>query len=60
MQHSRDQWEHKAKQRGKGERDERREKARMKAERDRITQGLEASEAACGARGGAARHRHRP
>src|SRR5258705_739695 len=45
MQHSRDQWKHKAKQRGKGERYERREKARIKAERDQITQALKASEA---------------
>jgi len=45
MHHSRDQWKHKAKQRGKGERYERREKARIKAERDQITQALKASEA---------------
>jgi len=45
MQHSRDQWKHKAKQRGKGERYERREKARIKAERDQIPQALKASEA---------------
>ena len=45
MQHRRDQWKHKAKQRGKGERYERREKARIKAERDQITQALKASEA---------------
>ena len=45
MHHSRDQWKHKAKQRGKGERYERREKARLKAERDQITQALKASEA---------------
>jgi len=45
MHHSRDQWKHKAKQRGKGERYERREKARIKAEREPITQALKASEA---------------
>src|SRR2546425_11235762 len=45
MHYSRDQWKHKAKQRGKGERYERREKARIKAERDQITQALKASEA---------------
>jgi hypothetical protein len=45
MQHSRDQWKHQAKQRGKGERYERREKARIKAERDQFTQALKASAA---------------
>ena len=45
MKYSRDQWKHKAKQRGKGERYERQEKARIKAERDQITQALKASEA---------------
>ena len=40
MQHSRNQWQHKAKQRGKGERYERREKVRIKAERDQRTQAL--------------------
>ena len=45
MKHSRTQWKEKAKQRGKGERYERREKARMKAERDRLTHALKASEA---------------
>ena len=45
MQHSRDQWKDKAKQRGKGERYERREKARIKAERDQRTHALNASEA---------------
>jgi hypothetical protein len=45
MQHSRDQWQKKAKQHGKGERDERREKARRKAERDQLPQALKASEA---------------
>lgn len=45
MQHSREQWKHKAKQRGQGERYERREKARIKAERDQTVQALRASEA---------------
>ena len=45
MRHSRDQWKEQSKQRGKGERYERREKARMKAERDRLTHALKASEA---------------
>jgi hypothetical protein len=45
MRHSRDQWKEKSKQRGKGERYARREKARMKAERDRLTHALKASEA---------------
>jgi protein subunit release factor B len=35
MKHSRTQWKEKAKQRGKGERYERREKARMKARNER-------------------------
>jgi hypothetical protein len=45
MKHSRTQWKEKAKQRGNVERYERREKARMKAERDRLTHALKASEA---------------
>jgi hypothetical protein len=45
MRHSRDQWKDKAKQRGQGERYERREKARIKAQRDQLTQALQASEA---------------
>lgn len=45
MKYSRDQWRDKAKQRGKGERYHRREKARIKAERDQLTQALKASEA---------------
>jgi len=45
MRHSRHQWKEKSKQRGKGERYERREKARIKAERDQLTQALKASEA---------------
>lgn len=45
MRHSREQWSEKAKQRGKGERYERREKARIKAQRDQLNQALKASEA---------------
>src|SRR5882762_2216065 len=45
MKHRRTPWKEQAKQRGKGERYERREKARMKAERDRLTHALKASEA---------------
>jgi hypothetical protein len=45
MKHSRDQWKDKAKQRGKGERYERREKARIRTEREQLTQALKASEA---------------
>jgi hypothetical protein len=44
MRHSRDQWKDKAKQRGQGERYERCEKARIKAQRDQLTQALKASE----------------
>ncbi len=43
-QHSREQWKEKAKQRGKGERYERREKARITAERDQLTRVLKASQ----------------
>ncbi len=43
--YSRNQWKHKAKQRGQGERYERREKARIKAERDQTIQALRTSEA---------------
>jgi hypothetical protein len=45
MKHSRDQWKDKAKQRGQRERYERREKARVKAQRDQLAQALKASEA---------------
>jgi hypothetical protein len=45
MTHSRNQWKAKTKQHGKGERYERREKKRIKAERDQLTQALKASEA---------------
>jgi hypothetical protein len=44
MKHSRTQWKEKAKQRGQGERYERREKGRIKAERDQLTHALNASE----------------
>jgi hypothetical protein len=44
MKHSRDQWKEKAKQHGKGARYERREKARIKAERDQLTRTLKASQ----------------
>src|SRR2546425_8094129 len=45
MKHSRTQWKEKAKQRGQGERYERREKGRIKAERDELTHALNASQA---------------
>src|SRR3989475_2186370 len=45
MKHSRDQWKQKAKQRGTGERYQRRENARIKAERDQVTQALKAAQA---------------
>lgn len=44
MKHRREQWKEKAKQHGKGERYERREKARIKAERDQLTRTLKASQ----------------
>ncbi len=44
VKHSRDQWKEKAKQHGTGERYERREKARIKAERDQLTRTLKASQ----------------
>ena len=44
MQHSREQWKEQAKQHGKGERYERREKARLKAERDQRPCTLKASQ----------------
>ena len=43
MQHSRAQWKEQAKQHGKGERDERREKARITAERAQLPRPLKAS-----------------
>jgi hypothetical protein len=45
MQHSRDQWKHKAKQRGERERYQRKQRARFKAERDRVTTALKATQA---------------
>jgi hypothetical protein len=45
MSHRRELWQENATQRGKGERDARREKARMQAERARLTHALKASEA---------------
>jgi hypothetical protein len=44
-QHSRDQWKHKAKQRGERERYQRKQRARFKAERDRVTTALKATQA---------------
>ena len=40
MKHSRDQWKHKAKQRGDRERYQRKQLARISAERDRVTKAL--------------------
>src|SRR5712692_1988024 len=45
MPHSRDQWKHKAKQRGERERYQRTQSARFKAERDRVTTALKATQA---------------
>jgi hypothetical protein len=45
MHHSRDQWKHKAKQRGEQERYQRQQNARIKAERDRATKALKATQA---------------
>src|SRR6266851_1492613 len=45
MQHSRDQWKHKAKQRGERERYQRTQSARFKVERDRVTTALKATQA---------------
>lgn len=45
MKNSRNQWKHQAKQRGKGERSQRRANARIKAERDQVTQALKAAQA---------------
>jgi hypothetical protein len=44
MPHSRDQWQEQAKPHGKRERDERREKARLKAERAQLPRTLKASQ----------------
>src|SRR6266700_3465570 len=45
MQHSRDQWQDKAKQRGERERYQRKQHARLKAERNQATQALKAPQA---------------
>ena len=45
MQHSRDQWKYKAKQRGERERYQRKQNARLKAERDQATTALKATQA---------------
>jgi hypothetical protein len=45
MQHSRDQWTYKAKQRGERERYQRKQHARLKAERDQATKALKATQA---------------
>src|SRR5712691_3556727 len=45
MTHSRDQWKHKATQRGERERYQRKQSTRCKAERDRVTQALKETQA---------------
>jgi hypothetical protein len=45
LHHSRDQWKHKAKQRGERERYQRKQNARLRAERDRATQALKEMQA---------------
>jgi hypothetical protein len=45
MHHSRDQWKHKAPQRGERERYQRKQNARLRAERDRATQALKETQA---------------
>jgi len=45
MKHSRDQWKHKATQRGERERYQRKQNARIRAERDRATQALKETQA---------------
>jgi hypothetical protein len=45
MQHSRNQWKHKAKQRGDRERYQRKQNARISAERDHTTKALKAAQA---------------
>ncbi len=45
MKHSRDQWKHKATQRGARERYQRKQHARIRAERDRATQALKETQA---------------
>jgi hypothetical protein len=45
MKHSREQWKHKAKQRGERERYQRKQNTRIKAEHDRITKALKETQA---------------
>ena len=45
VKHSRNPWKHKAKQRGDRERSQRKQHARISAERDRVTQALNAAQA---------------
>src|SRR6266536_3284525 len=45
MKHSRDQWKHKAKQRGERERYQRKQNARLKAQDNRTTQALKETQA---------------
>ena len=45
LKHSRDQWKHKATQRGERERYQRTQTARIRAERDRATQALKETQA---------------
>ena len=45
VKYSREQWKHKAKQRGDRERYQRKQNTRLKAERDRATQALKATQA---------------
>jgi hypothetical protein len=45
MKHSREQWKHKAMQRGERERYQRKQNARLRAERDRATQALKETQA---------------
>jgi hypothetical protein len=45
MKHSREQWNHNATQRGERERYQRKQTARLRAERDRATQALKATQA---------------
>lgn len=44
MKHRRAQWKHHARQRGQGERSQRRENARLRTERDQVTQTLKATQ----------------
>ena len=45
MKHSRDQWKHKAKQRGERDRYQRKQNARISAERHRVTKALKETQA---------------